>query len=314
MNLTKLALTAIWLSATGCTGSIAGQGGRSDTREVGVVTSIPGRATDGPSRAAHETGARAGQRPPARCGDIVADMTHPPFEAIKLLATTSEEVRILVYGQSISEQDWWWYTRDWLKAQYPKGNLVMEQHARGGCSSQCLVGRDAWTIDKKTYNRLPEDVLAWKPDLILFNVYGRHDDYEYIVKAFKQGCAAFDDHPSPTARCSPTDRYPDYKPAEVLLQTYHRVNDTDFDFPLTLAPPASGPQGYWEYWMAKSWIPHLAQTYGAYVQNTWDDWWTHLKANGLKAADLLKDGVHLNEAGNRLMAKLTEPHLCYAPQ
>jgi hypothetical protein len=35
-----------------------------------------------------------------------------------------------------------------------------------------------------------------------------------------------------------------------------------------------------------------------------------MQATGLKARDLLKDGQHLNEAGNHLMAALTERALC----
>src|SRR5690349_145543 len=54
-------------------------------------------------------------RPPERlgsCGAVTPATHHLPFEAIKRLATTREEVRILVYGQSISAQDWWFEVRN----------------------------------------------------------------------------------------------------------------------------------------------------------------------------------------------------------
>jgi hypothetical protein len=248
---------------------------------------------------------------PGNCGDIAPDRSHPPFEAIKRLATTSEPVRILVYGQSISEQVWWSQVRDWLKTQYPRGNLIMEQHAHGGCASQCLIGREAWTVDGTTRNRVLEDVFAWKPDLVIFNVYGRHDDYEYLVKSFRQGCAALDDHPVAAVHCPPGMRFPDYKPAEVLLQTYHRVSDTDFHDSLPAEPPV--PDADWDYWMATTWIPAVARRQNAFVAPIWGPWWDYLQTHKLHAAALLSDGEHLNDAGNALMARLTEPSLCYAP-
>jgi hypothetical protein len=270
----------------------------------GPAAERPGAGPDGP--AAPEAPAA-----PTTCGDIVPEPGHPPFDAIKRLATTSDEVRILVYGQSISEQVWWQQVRDWLKQQYPKGKLVMEMHAHGGCPSQCLLGRDPWGIDHLTFNRIPPDVFAWNPDLIIFHVTGRHDDYETIIKSFKQGCSAFDDHPAATAHCKADARYPSYKPAEVLVQTYHRVNDTDYQGPLPALPPI--PLGQWDYWMSTVWIPGVARAQGAGVARIWQPWWDYLQANKLKASALLVDDVHLNDAGNKLMADLTKRSLCYIP-
>ncbi len=89
------------------------------------------------------------------CGDVARDTSHRAFAAIERLATTRDEVRILVYGQSISEQSWWLDVRTWLRAQYPEGTLRMEEHARGGCSAQCLIGREPWDQDGQRHNRVP---------------------------------------------------------------------------------------------------------------------------------------------------------------
>ena len=132
---------------------------------------------DAGSRAANDSGTGDGG---TTCGDVVA-ADHPAFEAIKKLATTDEEVRVLVYGQSISEQAWWRDTKRWLEETYPNGKLVMEEHARGGCSSQCLIGHVPWHQDGAQYNRLPADVFAWKPELVIFHVYGDHIDYGYLM-------------------------------------------------------------------------------------------------------------------------------------
>jgi len=249
--------------------------------------------------------------PAAACGDIMPAPGIAPFEAIKRLATSTTEVRILVWGQSDSMQPWWSQVRDWLKAQYPKGNLVMAQDARGGCASQCLIGREQWFIDKQTVNRTPGDVFAFKPDLILFSVYGRHDDFDTLVKSFRDGCMAFDSHESATAHCKASARYPDYKPAEVLLQTYRRPDDMNFTGPLPMEPPI--PDGLYDTWMSRVWIPAVAKRYGAVLEPVWEQWWDYLQAHHLKAADLLPDGENLTDEGNKLMARLTERHLCYVP-
>jgi hypothetical protein len=249
--------------------------------------------------------------PAGACGDIMPAPGMVPFESIKRLATTNTEVRVLVYGQSDSMMPWWSQVRDWLKAQYPKGNLVMEQHAKGACASQCLIGREAWLIDKQTFNRVPGDVFAFKPDLIIFQVYGRHDDFDTLVKGFKTGCMAFDDHPSATAHCKAGMRFPDYKTPEILLQTYRRPDDMNFTGPLPMEPPI--PDGLYDTWMSRIWIPAVAKRYGAVLNPIWELYWDYMQANHLKAADLLPDGENFTDAGNKLMARLTERHLCYVP-
>jgi hypothetical protein len=96
-------------------------------------------------------GAGSTTRGGANCAGV-GPPGHRVFRAIEKLATTRDEVRVLVYGQSISEQAWWSKTKAWLEATYPNGKLTMEDHARGGCSSQCLVGRTSWssTVQRKT--------------------------------------------------------------------------------------------------------------------------------------------------------------------
>jgi hypothetical protein len=256
-----------------------------------------------PAPAATTTPRRSQSGLEVKCKEVKT----PRLETVKRLATTREPVRILVYGQSISSQSWWREVRAWLKARHPDGNLIMEEHARGACPSQCLIGREAWITDKQTYNRVPDDVFRFRPDLIIFNVYGRHDDYERLVRSFKEGCSAFDDLP-PSARCRPDARYPDYRAPEVLLQTYHHLTDDHYTDALPVFPPI--PPGDWEYWMSRVWIPRVALQHDARIATIWEPWWDHMQSTGLKARDLLIDGQHLNEAGNHLMAALTERALC----
>ena len=79
-----------------------------------------------------------------------------------LLATSTPQhrntVKILVYGQSISVQDWWLEVKRDLTARFPNANLIMENKSIGGFSSSLLV---------KTTEM---DVSPFYPDLVLFHV------------------------------------------------------------------------------------------------------------------------------------------------
>ena len=59
-----------------------------------------------------------------------------------LLKTSAVEkkntVRILFYGQSITEQPWWKLVQRDIETRYPLVNLIIENRAIGGHSSQLL--------------------------------------------------------------------------------------------------------------------------------------------------------------------------------
>ena len=78
-------------------------------------------------------------------------------------------VRVLFYGQSITEQAWWKMVADDLRRRFPNANLVIENRALGGFSSQRLV---------KTAET---DLYSFYPDLMIFHVYGAHTNYEDII-------------------------------------------------------------------------------------------------------------------------------------
>jgi hypothetical protein len=240
----------------------------------------------------------------------------PPFAAIERLATTTEPVRVLVYGQSISEQSWWSKTKAWLERTYPNGRLIMENHAHGGCSSQCLIGHEPFSLDGSQRNRLPEDVFAFKPDLIIFHVYGDHVDYGYIMKAFREGCAAFDDYRTwdgkdvPQVHCSPEQQAQsvDFRPPEVLVQN---------DWIPAREPPACSPEPSataedWSCYMNVRVIPEQIARYGYRLQDNFRGWPAYIKSHDLDPPTLLApDGNHLGDPlGTDVMAALTIPHLC----
>ena len=250
------------------------------------------------------------------CDEIATD-EHPPFKAIKKLATTNQEVRILVYGQSLSEGKWTQLLEEWLREEYPKGNLVFAVHSRGGCSSQCLVGRRPWAIDNKQYNRLPQDVFEFNPDLIIFHVFGAHDDYEKILRAFKDGCSVFANDLEPLVRCTESTTFSDSEPPEVLVQNDPR---TGIHYPHpdhSGLPDATGaeqvPEGEWNHWMTSIFIPQIVKKNDYYLQNNWKDMEAFLDMTNQTANDIsLKPGdIHFGDKGHLLNAKATASHLCY---
>ncbi len=99
-------------------------------------------------------------------------------------------VKILVYGQSISVQDWWLEVKRDLISRFPNADIIMENKAIGGFASQLL---------SKTVEM---DVSSFYPDLVLFHVYGASDAYEKIIRTIRSRTAA-----------------------EIVIQTDHYTND-----------------------------------------------------------------------------------------
>lgn len=99
-----------------------------------------------------------------------------------LLATSTKEhrnhVRILVYGQSISEGKWWLGVKKDLETRFPNADLEMVNRALGGHASNYLV-REAET-----------DVYPYAPDLVIFHVYGAHTCYEQIIANIRSRTSA----------------------------------------------------------------------------------------------------------------------------
>jgi hypothetical protein len=301
--------------ASGAGRVAAGSGGRRHDGAAGNAGEAESGADAGTPYQG-DAGQDASQPAAGDCGDVVA-AEHPAFAAIKRLASTREEVRVLVYGQSISMQAWWSKTQRWLQQTYPDGKLVMENHAHGGCSSQCLIGHEAYYLDKSQYNRLPEDVFAWKPDLIIFHVYGDSVDYGFIMQAFSEGCAAFDDYRTydgkdvPQVHCTEAQRAlsAGYTKPEVLVQNDFVISATPMDCPARPTPDQ------WDCYMNDVVIPENVSRYMYRLQDNFRGFPGYIAAHGLDPrALIMADDTHLTEpAGTDVMFALTVPHLCYKP-
>ena len=196
---------------------------------------------------------------------------------MRLLATSTAEkrttVRILFYGQSITEQKWSKLVEKDLRGRFFHADLVIENRALGGFASQ-LLARTAET-----------DLYPFQPDLLIFHVYGAHDKYEDIIRRTRERTCA-----------------------EILIQTDHVTKAADLT---EETDPAKVPiqSGKWEAFFNHNFLPSLAEKYGAELCDQRTFWKTYLTAHALEPKALLKDNVHLNAHGEFLMAEIVKAHL-----
>lgn len=201
---------------------------------------------------------------------------------MRLLATSTARkrntVRLLFYGQSITEQRWAKLVEEDLRRRFPHANLIVENRALGGFSSQLLV---------KTAET---DLYAFQPDLLIFHVYGAHDKYEDIIRRTRERTTA-----------------------EILIQTDHVTKPADFteETDTTKLPPAGK---HWDAFMNHNWLPSLAKKYGAELCDQRALWKAYLTENHLEPKALLSDSVHLNEHGEWFMAECVKAYLRYDPK
>lgn len=184
-------------------------------------------------------------------------------------------VRVLFYGQSITEQPWWNAVADDLRARYPYADLQIENRALGGFASQLL---------KQTAHA---DLYPFYPDLLIFHVYGSSEDYEEIIRETRRQTTS-----------------------EILLQTDHITSPADL---VEETEPDRLSKAQWNSWFPNAFVPGLADACHTGLVPQRNLWKRYLKDNGLQPSDLLKDGVHLNGHGVHLMGEIVKAHLVRRP-
>lgn len=184
-------------------------------------------------------------------------------------------VRVLFYGQSITEQDWTRRVTAELRRRFPHANLVIENRAIGGFASQLLV---------KTAET---DLYPFYPDLLIFHVYGSHLEYENILRRVRERTTA-----------------------DILQQTDHLSASEGLDEP---TDPARLTPRQWSPWMNYQFLPAMAKKYGTELVDQRGLWKRYLADHKLTAKDLLRDGVHLNDHGCYLMAEIVQAYLRPTP-
>lgn len=206
--------------------------------------------------------------PPKTVGDP-ATLGRGIQRTMALLAN-GQTARILFYGQSITEQKWTSMVADDLRQRFPRANLIIENRALGGFSSQRLV-KPAET-----------DLYPFYPDLLIFYVFGAHTDYEDIIRRTRERTTA-----------------------EILIQTDHLSSQAKLEEETD--PAKLAPEGWmWSQFMNYKFLPEIAQKYGCGVVDQRNLWKQYLRDYHLAPAALLRDGIHLNDHGCYLMAELVK--------
>ena len=212
------------------------------------------------------------QYQPAHPGDGIQ-------RTMTLLDTSTPEkrnnVRILFYGQSITEQHWWKAVAEDLRKRFPHADLTIENRAIGGHSSQLL------------HRTAEADLYPFYPDLVIFHVYGAHNHYGDIIRRIRERTTA-----------------------EVLIQTDHLGKNDSMDEPTS----ADSTPAQWNSFINYNFLPSLKSKYGVGVVEQRDIWKKFLKDQQKAPAVLLKDDVHLNDNGCRLMAAIVKSYLVHQPQ
>jgi hypothetical protein len=197
---------------------------------------------------------------------------------MRLLATSTPQsrnsVKILFYGQSITEQSWSKQVAEEIRRRFPHADLTIENRAIGGFASQLL--------------RLPaeHDCYPFYPDLVIFHVYGGDKEYEEIIRNIRSRTTA-----------------------EVLMQKDHVTQ-----WPAENPDPNKDKSLWWDDRMNREMLPRIAQKYGCGLVDIRSGWLTYLKAQKLEPKALLRDEVHLNEHGCYVLAQIILRYLTYRPE
>ena len=228
--------------------------------------------------ASAQTPARPAFPPPKTLGDVAAHGRHLE-RSLRLLATSTpghrNTVKVLFYGQSITEQDWTKEVASYLRQTYPDAHLVIENRAIGGHAAQLLV---------KTAEA---DLYPFYPDLVIFQVYGSHIEYENIIRRIRERTTA-----------------------DILMQTDHLARNEKVDEPND--PAHLTPQN-WSPWMNYVFLPGTATKYQTELVDQRNLWKQYLRDYHLEPGAVLIDAVHLNAQGNFLMAEIVKSYLRPTP-
>lgn len=196
-----------------------------------------------------------------------------------LLASSTPQhrhhVKVLFYGQSITEQQWSKQVAADLRQRFPNADLEIENRAIGGFASQLLI-RPA-----------EHDLYPWYPDLVIFHVFGANQQYDQIIHGIRSRTTA-----------------------EVLMQTDRLGSEWPQEQPDRNASKAL----WWDWMMNHRFLPDIAGKYGCGLLDVRNPWLRYLRDNHYQPMQLLvKDGAHLNVQGNFLLAALTSRYLVYRP-
>jgi hypothetical protein len=140
--------------------------------------------------------------------------------------------------------------------------------------NRAIGGWFVWRMQKL----LKHDILRWQPDLICFSAYqGTAEVWERFISEIRSETTA-----------------------DIIVRTQHGDNGMSN---VVSAAQFYGPESVL--------LHRLAQKYDVELVEASQEWFDYLAVNKLSPKALLRDGIHLNEKGEALMAMLYERHFKY---
>ena len=130
-------------------------------------------------------------------------------------------------------------------------------------------------------HNVERDILSFYPDLIIFHVYGNHYKYEEILQQMRV-----------------------LTTADIAIQTDH----------LEAKTKPEQPDRNWSSFMNELFLPSMAEKYRCELIDVRSSWRQYLLDNHYHPSKLLRDGIHLNDQGNFLMAELVKNYLRASPK
>lgn len=134
---------------------------------------------------------------------------------------------------------------------------------------------------KRLILNVERDILDFYPDLIIFHVYGSHQKYEKIIQKMRT-----------------------LTTADILIQTDHLGGKID----------PNKPDEGWQAFMNEYFLKRMAAKYHCELADIRSFWRQYLLDYNYQPNKLLRDGLHLNNHGNFLMAELVKSYLQPNPE
>jgi hypothetical protein len=181
-------------------------------------------------------------------------------------------VRVVFYGQSITQQDWWHLTARGVQEAYPDIPFSFENLSISGFQAHALA-------------RTGEaDLVPLQPDLIIVQAYGDEPGMDALLTLIRQRTTA-----------------------DVLLMSDHMYLWTD---PIEETDPARIRED--DFWPYRNYVvlPRLAKKHGVCLAEVRRFWREYLNRNSVSYLTLLgEDTVHLGKDGNALMTAIVSAYL-----
>ncbi|MBN8246955.1 MAG: hypothetical protein J0L84_05870 [Verrucomicrobia bacterium] len=225
---------------------------------------------------------------PAQPADPVQLLTVQRSAALFRASTRERRhsARVIIYGQSTSQQWWAWELLRELPAAFPAADLKVKMQAISAFNADYLI------------QTAEADIYPLLPDLIIFQCYGPYGvdgAWRRFLRELRRRTTA-----------------------DIILLGNHPLQDGELVEPTDPAriDPVAFPATHGEAWVNYVVAPAIARELGLCNPDNRSLWKRYILANGLRTSSLLNDVVHFNEHGSDLLKAILKPYLraeCLSP-